>query len=601
MSGASDSRFVAATIVATFVLALVLRLAIVMATPQIATSNTDLEMYRMGGILVARGVDAYDPRDHMALRAQLRAATHSATFRLTQGFWDYGAGSLLPLNLLVLGAVARISDAPVAFRIAFAIADSIFAALAMLWILRRWRASRLEAIGAGLTIGALSLVMLHMGTYSPEDKGIELLLMVTTLVAIDSPSRRSAIVGAPLWLGLACAYKATGACLAPYVAYRLWARRDVSYGDLLLAAGMFSCASLAWFVPYISDMASMLTRRVGDDLNVPRFASPFVLVASPDTFSSAQAVVVRRALYARAAVTGAFAAAMTAALWRRRLDAELATAIVLMVFCTVLLVAGGLDRLNIALAVAALLIGVHHRLARRIAVTAYAVLGAANLVLYQRARLSSVRIEAMFIAVCVAALLVWLVVLCVVGETVEPRPVVAPPQTVPNRTRERLTAAACCGLIALLTVVGARANASTPDRVDPALWTRNPFLGGWALRESPAAVRSSIEPIELDCEEHAGQLSLVLREGVLRRAILDQPISLDGRDHAIEATAWRGKVLSITRLNEYIADIVITDSSRQRVYGTGSITASPYYTWLTLTLTIADEPALSGTYTFEKY
>src|SRR5438094_880906 len=92
MSSWPSTRVVVAC---TFVVALAIRLAIVAASPHVNTENTDLEMYRMGGVLVASGVDPFDPRDHIALRAELRHQTRSATFKITQGFWDYAAGSLL--------------------------------------------------------------------------------------------------------------------------------------------------------------------------------------------------------------------------------------------------------------------------------------------------------------------------------------------------------------------------------------------------------------------------------------------------------------------------------------------------------------------------
>ena len=204
-----------AVLVGTFALALVLRLAIIAASPRVNDNNTDLEIYRAGGALVHAGINPYDPRDGVDLRARMRADTISPTFKLTQAFWDYAAQANLPFNLLVFGAIDSVSHSALAYRTAFAIADSLFAALAMAFVLSHWRASAIEALISGLALGACSLVMLQWGTHSPQDKGLEIVLMAGALLLTMSPNRVNRVVLGALVLGLSVAFKAVGVLLLP--------------------------------------------------------------------------------------------------------------------------------------------------------------------------------------------------------------------------------------------------------------------------------------------------------------------------------------------------------------------------------------------------
>jgi hypothetical protein len=551
----------------TFGMALAVRVLVVAATPRVNEVNSDLEINRMSGALIVAGVNPYDPRSGVALRAHLMDQTYSLTFKLTQANWDYVAGSLLPLNLLYLGAIEVFSHAPLWYRLVFALVDSVFATLAMLFVLLHWPgASRAEQLVAGWALGALSFVMLQWGVHSPQDKGTELLLIVAALLSLRAEGRLFWLILAPLVLGLSVAFKAIGICLVPLFLFRVYSRDDSSLSDLIVFVVIAGVAAVAWHLPYRTDWAAMMSKRFGDDLNFPRYASPFSLTRSPTYYITHYDDVIARALYARVAVAVVLVVATAIGMIRRTIVPEVATAALVILFVGVMLIAGGLDRINIGIVTAILLIGTHHRFARRVAVAFYVALGlvsaAVGFVIYR----SEQRTEALGLAVGLALMMGFLIWLAV-------RP--APRrQRVPAHGRGRREPGRRLARhemwLALACVVTPVFLAFVPKIVSPhvayaeekpLVWRRNPFATAWELNRAKSTFASGPKPkLEfLTCREDGDRIVATFERTSVdgRRTTIQYSAKYDGRDSPVVADGSRtiGDI-ALTRINEYIVDFV---------------------------------------------
>src|SRR5262249_31050542 len=153
-------------------------------------------------------------------------------------------------------------------------------------------------------------------------------------------------------LGLSVAFKALGIWLLPLCLWRLWKRDDQSRSDVYLFVAVFLVAALAWFAPYAAQLKEMVQTRVASDVKLPAHASPVTwtfpvdYVLTVDHYDEA----VRRATYARITTGFAFIGLTFAAVIRRRMSIEVATAAALVASVSIDLVAGSLDRMNIGFA-----------------------------------------------------------------------------------------------------------------------------------------------------------------------------------------------------------------------------------------------------------
>jgi hypothetical protein len=184
-------------------------LVIVYVTPG-TDKSIDLCIYIDSGQLVSNGINPYDFNDGKELRNLLRTdnVAYDEWVSRTQEKWDTYACSNLPLSLLYYGAIDYFftGDA-LAYRIVFSFADALLSSLIVLFLIRY---SGLKAGLFNLTfislIGIFTPILLLWGSVIPEDKGIQILLML--LAAIFSKEKN--ILLSAIFLGFSVAFKGLG-------------------------------------------------------------------------------------------------------------------------------------------------------------------------------------------------------------------------------------------------------------------------------------------------------------------------------------------------------------------------------------------------------
>jgi len=557
----------------TFFFGLAIRAVIILGSPLSNHHNSDLEINRMTGALVHAGVDPYDPRDHIELRAHLRDETISPTARLTQAFWDYVTASLTPLNLLYFGLTDLVSNEPLWYRFAQAAVDALYGVLAMAFVLLHWpHASRREALVSGAALGAASLVMLQWGVHSPEDKGMELLLIAAALLALYSSRPVHQVFSSALLLGLAVAFKVIAICLVPLFLVRIYthAPRKDRVQRLVIFGVVGGAAALAWFIPFLPGFIEMSRQRLTDDTSQPMAASPFVWLGSHLPINFERLRVIERARYARIVSAAAFIIVAVIGLIRRTITLEVASASFLLLFVTTAFIAGGLDRLNIGIASAILLIGTSHPTVRRIAVAWYVALGTFSVISGYRLSPLEPRYEGLFVGIAALALLGFMARLAFRFR--------APGGGV-------TAVAVLCAAIAL--TAPARADGTGQPGTTLAFHV-NPFLGMWKLNLQRSTLRTTPRPRRqlLVIEDAGGGGVLVtldtIEEGGLRYQT-QYTTKYDGRESPVTrpGSSVIGAI-AVTRINEYIIDFVEKDTAARATSATGTMTTSLYSNELTI-------------------
>jgi hypothetical protein len=332
-----------------FALALVVRLAAIAATGSM-TRWIDTDIYLDGADLLRNGVNPYDFSDAPELRDSLRrdSFAYNDYTGSDQERWNYYAASNLPLSLIVYGAISTVAFSHIGFRIAFAVFDSVLAGVIALFILRFWgggwtRFSVLAALG----LGALSPVLLKWGTMYAEDKGLEVLLMLGALYLARSPSRGRALYLSAFVAGCSIAFKLFGAFIIPLcVKYAVYDRVDTQPSnrarDALIYLGVVAAGTAIWFLPFLPAVVSTMLGRFGASTGsvAAGHASPWVFVsrAAPGLW-----------LTIRLVTLVVVAAAVGVGFFRRRLTLELVCASAMIWFACLVLTAGSMDRLNMAL------------------------------------------------------------------------------------------------------------------------------------------------------------------------------------------------------------------------------------------------------------
>lgn len=589
----------------TFVVALAIRLAVVAKSPAVNYGNTDLEIYQTDGALVRLHVNPYDPRDHVDVRARLRAETKSLTFKFTQAYWDFSVAGNLPFNVLFFGAIDAVSHDPRWYRFVFAVSDSLFAGLAMSFVLRYWPgASRWEAIISGAALGALSLVMLQWGVHSPQDKGVELLLMTGALLLTRSDRRIARLLLAPIVLGLSVAFKILGVFLLPLCLYWTWRRADASRSDLALFLALFGAAAAVWTIPYAADVLRIMQIKIGENAIAPDHASPLVWLVNKEN----TALTISRAWLARVVITAAVLLLGGIGLIRRTVSAELATAAGLMLVVCVLLIGGSMDRLNIAIVTAILLIGMQHAVARRAAVAIYVGLGFISAGLGYRLSLSEERTEALVVGLGVALLVGLLARRAFSGGQAAEHATAgrgSAPRAPASWRVAALAGTIVCAL-AVAQIAALQRGKTHPTDASAVSWPVNPFIGGWGLvfDESTYVRPPRVLLASLICEEYDGALivswDVLSRGGPFERR--QYAVALDGKEHFISSEGLPYRSLTMTRISEYIVDFAVRDTVGGPIRATGTILGSTYNKSFVVTLNDARDPTVSlGRFVFGKY
>src|SRR5579872_2050976 len=263
-----------------FAVAFSVRLLLIGLTPH-EDYYPDVEIYRASGELILQGVNPYDFSDKPAIRSALRQEAHTLFVREDQTRWNYYTSGNLPLNLLFFAAVSAISDTPRFHRYTYAFFDSVLASLVAWFVMRCWsirpgyvssmlRAGGLSASSAlkveRLTIGVLlvglSPLFLKAGVVYPEDKGIEVLLIVATIACWRSNKSFVSSWVAAILLGLSIAFKGLGVFLLPLFIDRLLLGSKPQWLRSAIFAAVVVITTVVWLPPFWPGVVNMVTNRL---------------------------------------------------------------------------------------------------------------------------------------------------------------------------------------------------------------------------------------------------------------------------------------------------------------------------------------------------
>jgi hypothetical protein len=350
-----------------FVAAFAVRVVVIKLTPR-GDYYTDLEIYRASGELILDGVNPYDFSDKIAVRSALRQQAHSPSIRNEQPIWDYYTSGNLPMNLLFFAGIGAINDTPRFHRYSYAFFDSILSVLVVWFVIRHWGRRRgalsvmLESRGLssnaallaerlliGLALVCFSPVFLKSGVVFPEDKGVEILLILAAIACSLSRDDRVWYWGGALFLGLSIAFKGLGIFLAPLFACRLLASPVRRWLRFFVFALMVTLLAAGWIPPFWPGVANMVkTRLLLGSALPPQHASIWVLpsVYLPSIWKPLRLVAM-----------GVVVCVSFLGYWRRKIRLDLLCTTLLLAFVVVWLINGGMDRENIGIVPALLVLG----------------------------------------------------------------------------------------------------------------------------------------------------------------------------------------------------------------------------------------------------
>lgn len=335
----------------TFLVALIVRLYIVYSSVS-HTEYIDLNIYRDGGQLINNGINPYDYKDGVEIRNQLRLDKFSFTSWVseTQERWDFYASGNLPLSLYFYAFIDKVSGgSALVYRLFFALTDSILSALIALMLITygNFKKSTFNLFFI-LGLGALSPCLILWGTVVPEDKGMQILLM---LLAIYYAKEKNWMLSSIL-LGFSIAFKGLGVFVLPICLFFIaeepknilkikWPIIKKSLQYLVLTF----ISAMVWVFPFVVDIYAMTKKRMAMNMGsevIPEHGSIWKLLMdfSPNNWGIMKDGIIVFLLL----------------LWgwgllRGKVNLIGFSLFILVFFVDILLVAGSMDRMNIGLIV----------------------------------------------------------------------------------------------------------------------------------------------------------------------------------------------------------------------------------------------------------
>ena len=355
-----------------FFIAFLIRLQIIYETPR-SNYKLDLQIYQAGGVLITNGISPYDYSDKPALREVLRFQSTDPWIRENQDRWNYYASGNLPLNLLFFGLLSRIWHNPIFYRLAFAFFESLLSILVFVYVAENWKVSSKDAIGrclrfvCTLLLGVLSLILLQWGTKFPQDKGIQILLILAAVVCAGSNKRILRTYFGVMLLGLSIAFKGLGVFVVPYYLSKVYKRDGFSVKSLGLFLVIIAVSTMVWFIPYHDDVKFMMLYRIQQNSSgLPGHSSMWLQVASfiPNAWN----------LFRIGLMIFVFILSVVGLL-KRRLSILNFCGVWLLVFTAAYLLAGSLDRTHIGILLSTLFMGTQSIAAGFILTFFYVILG----------------------------------------------------------------------------------------------------------------------------------------------------------------------------------------------------------------------------------
>jgi len=234
------------------------------------------------GRLVSHGVNPYDFNDNIELRKTFRndQIAYYDLVSETQERWDYYASSNLPLTGLYLGLIdIFFPKNALAYRLSFAFVDIILCILIGLFIREFWKKETSIFVSwfFVLGLGACNLILLRWGIYMPEEKNLQIVLMLSSLYC----ALKSRLFLSSILLGCSVAFKGIGVLIGPILLF-IWMEKTNDYPHrymrifFLCALSLISC--FIWFIPYYPEVFTMMYVRLSGGASYAGSSSPWALI-----------------------------------------------------------------------------------------------------------------------------------------------------------------------------------------------------------------------------------------------------------------------------------------------------------------------------------
>jgi hypothetical protein len=337
-----------------FTSALYIRLTYIFNTPN-SNYSLDLQIYEAGGALISNGINPYNFKDKTALRQLLRNQSSDPWIRNKQEAWDRYASSNLPLNLMFFGVLSIIQHNPFFYRIAFAFFDSMLSVLVFIFIFLYWQNKYnnfFVLLGkwiCSLVLGMISPILLQWGTIYPEDKGLEILLILVAIICALSKRKFLRYYLGAFFLGLSIAFKGLGIFFVPFYLIQIFTLKKYNLNNIIASLVILSISSLIWFIPFLPYVITMMTDRLSSNsTGIPIHASMWVWIY--DSFPQ---------IWDEIRIGVIFVLSLLG-IWgyiKKRINSLNFCGIILFIFTTLYLLAGSLDRIHIGILLSILCIG----------------------------------------------------------------------------------------------------------------------------------------------------------------------------------------------------------------------------------------------------
>lgn len=341
-----------------FFVSLLLRLTIILCTDN-TYENIDLAIYRDTGELISWRINPYNFNDSPELRERFRtdgAHWNDCTSK-SQEAWNYFASSNLPLSAIFFGVIEHYFHSGVAYRIVFAVMDSLLGVLVLLFVFNIWkfnkgvqlpvRVSPNALFAVGLLLVALSPTLIYWGVVWPEHKGTGTLLILSAVYFSYSNNRFLRIGVSGVLLGCSVAFIGLGVFVAPLCLYNVYRRnpQDFKIAFVYSCIAFFSC--FIWFLPFTEGLLSMMSGRMSNVLKASHASLWWVVSKGlPDQW-----------MMVRKLVLVLFLALIGLGVVLKRIGIGVATASLLLWFVSIYLTNGSLDRVNIGLVCLIVILG----------------------------------------------------------------------------------------------------------------------------------------------------------------------------------------------------------------------------------------------------
>ena len=260
-------------LISLFFIAIVIRGLIIVLTPQ-SNQTIDLNIYRDGAQLILNDVDPYDFNDKPHLRKSLRLdkIAYTQWVSESQEKWDFYASSNLPLSLYFYSLLEYLSGGdPIFYRIVFLFFDSFLSFIIGYMLLdnKRMKLNYFNMVLI-LGIGALSPTLLLWGTAFPEEKGVQILLMLLSVLF----AKKKNVLLTSLFLGLSIAFKGLGVFVFPVCVFYLLDDKSPKYFTFSNFKKLFKISLLTfvfafiWFLPFLPNVFEMMKNRMNSNTGI---------------------------------------------------------------------------------------------------------------------------------------------------------------------------------------------------------------------------------------------------------------------------------------------------------------------------------------------